>query len=239
MTDRLALWDRLMVLASKAHKAVDASSKISYGEKLDESLESSAELQKQVDRANNAKSTLLQLLLADCLTTDSKIREFSDETSISDRFKTLKEGNESKMAVDLLNGLPLGQLFAKLQESEGDDEETRTRVEEARRAGFLVLLSLVKAGVTPSDEPLGNFGQQKLDEEAMMNGLNTLKWLKRQRSLKQRGKKRKQEVDTKASKGRKIRYVEIPKLVNFFPATPETIPWTHGKRDELFKSLFA
>jgi protein AATF/BFR2 len=45
-------------------------------------------------------------------------------------------------------------------------------------------------------------------------------------------------VDTKASKGRKIRYVTHEKLVNFFPATPEAIPWSHEKRDNLFKSLF-
>ncbi|KAI1722167.1 apoptosis antagonizing transcription factor domain-containing protein [Ditylenchus destructor] len=56
--------------------------------------------------------------------------------------------------------------------------------------------------------------------------------------LRQRRTKKKANVDTKASKGRKTRYVTIDKLVNFFPATPEQIPWPHEKRDELFKSLF-
>ncbi|KAK0425596.1 hypothetical protein QR680_009278 [Steinernema hermaphroditum] len=61
-------------------------------------------------------------------------------------------------------------------------------------------------------------------------------WLELQNLREKRSKKR--VVDTKASKGRKIRYVSIPKLVNFHPAMPESIPWSHEKRNELFKSLF-
>jgi protein AATF/BFR2 len=55
---------------------------------------------------------------------------------------------------------------------------------------------------------------------------------------KLRQKRTKKIVDTKATKGRKIRYVTVPKMVNFFPACPETIEWPHEKRNELFKSLF-
>jgi protein AATF/BFR2 len=61
-------------------------------------------------------------------------------------------------------------------------------------------------------------------------------WLEVQK-LRQKRTKRK-IVDTRASKGRKIRYVIIPKLVNFYPAMPEAVTWTHEKRNELFKSLF-
>uniref|UniRef100_A0AC34GXN2 Protein AATF n=1 Tax=Panagrolaimus sp. ES5 TaxID=591445 RepID=A0AC34GXN2_9BILA len=55
---------------------------------------------------------------------------------------------------------------------------------------------------------------------------------------KLRQKRTKKIVDTKATKGRKIRYVTIPKMINFFPACPESIEWAHEKRNELFKSLF-
>uniref|UniRef100_A0A914Y4J4 Protein AATF n=1 Tax=Panagrolaimus superbus TaxID=310955 RepID=A0A914Y4J4_9BILA len=55
---------------------------------------------------------------------------------------------------------------------------------------------------------------------------------------KLRQKRTKKIVDTKATKGRKIRYVTIPKMVNFFPACPESVEWAHEKRNELFKSLF-
>ncbi|TKR93883.1 hypothetical protein L596_008257 [Steinernema carpocapsae] len=61
-------------------------------------------------------------------------------------------------------------------------------------------------------------------------------WLELQKLRERRSKKR--VVDTKASKGRKTRFVTIPKLVNFHPAMPESIPWSHEKRNELFKSLF-
>ncbi|GMT30299.1 hypothetical protein PFISCL1PPCAC_21596, partial [Pristionchus fissidentatus] len=55
---------------------------------------------------------------------------------------------------------------------------------------------------------------------------------------KLRQKRKKKNVDTRASKGRKVRYTVIPKLVNFFPAVPEGVSWTHEMRNELFKSLF-
>lgn len=47
----------------------------------------------------------------------------------------------------------------------------------------------------------------------------------------------KRKVETKASKGRKIRYHIHPKLVNFM-APKETCNWSDEARDDLFKSLF-
>ncbi|CEF66707.1 Protein AATF [Strongyloides ratti] len=51
-------------------------------------------------------------------------------------------------------------------------------------------------------------------------------------------KRKKKNVNQKASKGRKCMLVTIPKLVNFFPAQPETVSWSNERRTELFKSLF-
>uniref|UniRef100_A0A914C252 Apoptosis-antagonizing transcription factor C-terminal domain-containing protein n=1 Tax=Acrobeloides nanus TaxID=290746 RepID=A0A914C252_9BILA len=62
--------------------------------------------------------------------------------------------------------------------------------------------------------------------------LSSRQWLEKRR------KKIKKIVDTRASKGRKTRFITIPKLVNFHPAVPEAIKWTHERRNELFKSLF-
>lgn len=53
---------------------------------------------------------------------------------------------------------------------------------------------------------------------------------------KVRGKMKKR-VDTRASKGRKIRYVVHNKLVNFMPAN-DTSEYTEEARAELFSSLF-
>uniref|UniRef100_A0A0N5AT97 TRAUB domain-containing protein n=1 Tax=Syphacia muris TaxID=451379 RepID=A0A0N5AT97_9BILA len=61
-------------------------------------------------------------------------------------------------------------------------------------------------------------------------------WIQIQQLRQKRSKKK--VVDTKASKGRKIRYVVIPKLVNYFPSTPETVKWSHEMRNQLFQSLF-
>lgn len=53
-----------------------------------------------------------------------------------------------------------------------------------------------------------------------------------------RQKRTKKVMDNKSTRERKIRYVTVPKMVNFFPACPESVEWGHEKRNELFKSLF-
>lgn len=50
-------------------------------------------------------------------------------------------------------------------------------------------------------------------------------------------KKMKKIVDTRASKGRKIRYVVHKKLVNFMAPNPYS-DWTNESKDELYSSLF-
>lgn len=47
----------------------------------------------------------------------------------------------------------------------------------------------------------------------------------------------KKNVDTRASKGRKIRYIVHNKLVNFMPPK-DTSEWTYEAKTELFTSLF-
>ncbi|KAH8352811.1 hypothetical protein KR084_006571 [Drosophila pseudotakahashii] len=49
--------------------------------------------------------------------------------------------------------------------------------------------------------------------------------------------KMKKKVDTRASKGRKLRYVVHNKLINFM-APNEISDWTEGSKSELYKSLF-
>jgi len=59
-------------------------------------------------------------------------------------------------------------------------------------------------------------------------------WLKLQRMER---KSKKAAVDTKASKGRKIRYNVNPKLVGFFPKI-DSATWSHQKRNQLFRGVF-
>nr|CDQ05447.1 Bm7110, isoform e [Brugia malayi] len=89
-----------------------------------------------------------------------------------------------------------------------------------------------------------DFYQQLLKELIERKSANVVdpvemsrQWLEVQKLRQKRSKRRK--VDTKASKGRKIRYVVIPKLVNFFPSMAEKATWSHEKRNQLFKSLFS
>lgn len=58
------------------------------------------------------------------------------------------------------------------------------------------------------------------------------------RAVKADSKKQKKDVDRRASKGRKIRYVEIPKLVNFTFPVARPVSTTGMDEDEFFKSLF-
>ncbi|XP_013414471.1 protein AATF [Lingula anatina] len=61
----------------------------------------------------------------------------------------------------------------------------------------------------------------------------TRQWLEIQK-LRSKSKKK---VDTKASKGRKIRYNILNKLVNFM-APQDTTTWTDESKDDLYSSLF-
>ncbi|CAB3257228.1 unnamed protein product [Arctia plantaginis] len=56
-------------------------------------------------------------------------------------------------------------------------------------------------------------------------------------ALQQMRSKMKRKVDTKASKGRKIRYVVHNKLVNFM-AQEKNMSWTDESKNELYSSLF-
>ncbi|CAG9530407.1 unnamed protein product [Cercopithifilaria johnstoni] len=89
-----------------------------------------------------------------------------------------------------------------------------------------------------------DFYQQLLKELIERKSANVIdpvemsrQWLEMQKLRQKRSKREK--VDTKASKGRKVRYIVIPKLVNFFPSMAEKATWSHEKRNQLFKSLFS
>lgn len=58
------------------------------------------------------------------------------------------------------------------------------------------------------------------------------------RAVKASDSKKKKDVDRRASKGRKIRYVEIPKLVNFTFPVARPASTTGMDEDEFFRSLF-
>lgn len=62
----------------------------------------------------------------------------------------------------------------------------------------------------------------------------TRHWLKLERMEK---KQAKAVVDTKASKGRKVRYNVHQKLVGFFPKR-DTASWSHQQRNQLFRGVF-
>ena len=59
-------------------------------------------------------------------------------------------------------------------------------------------------------------------------------WLKVQRLRS----KMKKKVDTRASKGRKVRYDIHSKLVNFMAPVPAVNQWQDSAKNELFSSLF-
>ncbi|CAI5437873.1 unnamed protein product [Caenorhabditis angaria] len=51
--------------------------------------------------------------------------------------------------------------------------------------------------------------------------------------------KKKRDVTALSSKDRKLKYEPIAKLINFYPANPSVVTWSHESRNELFKSLFS
>ncbi|XP_076452514.1 protein Aatf-like [Babylonia areolata] len=81
---------------------------------------------------------------------------------------------------------------------------------------------------------LKNLIESKASEESSMSA-SASQWLEVQR-LRGR-KKKKKDVDTRASKGRKLRYNIHSKLVNFMVPRDEST-WSEDARNELFKNLF-
>ena len=62
----------------------------------------------------------------------------------------------------------------------------------------------------------------------------TRHWLKLERM---QNKQTKAAIDTKSSKGRKVRYNVHPKLVGFYPKRDQG-RWTHQQRNQLFRGVF-
>ncbi|CAB3407927.1 unnamed protein product [Caenorhabditis bovis] len=50
--------------------------------------------------------------------------------------------------------------------------------------------------------------------------------------------KKKRDVTSLSSKDRRLKYEPIARLINFYPANPAVVTWSHESRNELFKSLF-
>lgn len=78
---------------------------------------------------------------------------------------------------------------------------------------------------------------RELIEYKTSSSSNTNEMAKQSSELQKLRKKMKKTVDTRASKGRKIRYVVHNKLVSFM-APNESGSWNQEQKDELFKSLF-
>lgn len=78
---------------------------------------------------------------------------------------------------------------------------------------------------------------RELIEYKTSSSSNANEMAKQFAELQKLRKKMKKTVDTRASKGRKIRYVVHNKLVSFM-APNDPANWTDEQRDELFKSLF-
>lgn len=78
---------------------------------------------------------------------------------------------------------------------------------------------------------------RELIEYKTSSSANANEMAKQFAELQKLRKKMKKAVDTRASKGRKIRFVVHNKLVSFM-APNNSASWTDEQRDELFKSLF-
>ena len=48
----------------------------------------------------------------------------------------------------------------------------------------------------------------------------------------------KKVVDPRGNYDKRVKFITVPKLVNFYASRPECVEWSHEKRNELFKSLF-
>ncbi|KAJ1842202.1 rRNA-processing protein bfr2, partial [Coemansia sp. RSA 2703] len=80
-----------------------------------------------------------------------------------------------------------------------------------------LLRELIESRMVDSNDPLADLGTR---------------WS----AVKQQTRSKKQNVDTKASKGRKIRYQVMEKLQNFMPPIPAGT-WHEDMINELFSSL--
>ncbi|KAJ3307650.1 hypothetical protein HDU76_004469 [Blyttiomyces sp. JEL0837] len=120
---------------------------------------------------------------------------------------------------------------------EGHDPEELDRMQQKRRQAMDSHLSTYDEEVFDD----GDFYQQLLKEliESRMDNddplLMSIKWAELKQM--QNRQKKKRQVDTKASKGRKLRYHVHEKIQNFMAPQPRGT-WHDSMIDELFNSLF-
>lgn len=131
-------------------------------------------------------------------------------------------------------GNQLRSVVQLIDEALGDQGKLLTRTQEYRgRAVRLQMQTLDGADVAkdPTAFDDTDFYHQLLKDVLDSQGGGS-DWMDVQRQ-----KKAKKKVDTKASKGRKIRYEVHEKLQNFMPPIPLPGMWHTEQIDELFSSL--
>ncbi|KIM74675.1 hypothetical protein PILCRDRAFT_99127 [Piloderma croceum F 1598] len=252
---QIAIWDSLLDARIRLQKSVTAANRLPINLLLSNEsigppprkrrrtqsieIESSRDYMSQVDEASEAVATLQHTFhpyLIQTLTKwSSKIQAVAPSVLLPSNRGTFsnKSPHGLKSAVELVDEALQGADYEKIL--------ARTRVK--RGKGVRVGKVVAEDGVDVEEDvdveifDDTDFYQQMLrdviDARGRGNGLGGAEdWIGVQKQ-----KKAKKKVDTKASKGRKLRYEVHEKLQNFMVPVPVQGSWHEEQVDELFASL--
>ncbi|BFZ59640.1 rRNA-processing protein bfr2 [Saitoella coloradoensis] len=181
---------------------------------------------------------------------------WSDFQALDEQFQGWQESTLTKWSnkVQAASGVPLNKKFkavnqgilAQIQETLSDKDRLVQRTRLNRSNNKILGEEEDKTSKDATDEHLRNFNAEIFDDTDFYQGM--LKELIDRRMLDsgngtgtqwaaiKQPKQKKANVDTKASKGRKLRYHVHEKLQNFMAPIP-TAQWHDEQVDELFASL--
>lgn len=199
--------------------------------KLDTDSSSEISHQSFIDATEDAtalEQTLHPYLIQTLSKWSSKIQAVAPSVLLPSTRGSLLKGNQSLRSVVQIIDETL---------SDHDKLLTRTQISRGKTARIGASEGDNLEADTPDPEIFddGDFYQKMLRDiiDARGDGGKTEDWM-----LLQRQKKAKKKVDTKASKGRKLRYEVHEKMQNFMVPVPVPGAWHDEQVDELFASLF-
>jgi len=259
--NQLKIWERLLEMRIKTQKLVQIGNSFPSGDTYSD-LTKNSEFKSAT--ANTATTLIdliknLQTLKSNLLENYPETRpikrkcefpsnsrkvsaieeELSDKTFVNYRNSVLRKWHDKIKVGTKAKNMETQDIIQKIENSMINKNELVTKTK-TFRGGFSIVGSSVENGdVVPEIYEDSDFYHNLLRElieykTNLSDDLNLGQKIKELQSLRNKMKKK---VDTRASKGRKIRYVVHNKMINFM-APVDKSDWTDEARTELYNSLF-
>lgn len=252
--NQLQIWEKLLEIRIKSQKLVQNSNSLPVGEVYEE-LVNNEEFKESVKEASNTLKNLVQkmlelksTLLQNYPETRGLKRKHSDDPldMSNEAFKEYRNNVlrkwHDRVRVTTSKGKQgdAQDIIERIQDNLINRVELIKKVQTYRGGYQIIGKSDIEEG--QSFEGIyddADFYHNLLREliESKTDASDNQEYSEKLIELQSLRSKMKKKIDTRASKGRKVRYVVHNKLVNFMAPVPND-SWTEEMRTELFNSLF-